>query len=588
MIRTLFFLTSIVFAVITPATLAQVKNYKPVTDQMLLNPSPDDWLMFSRTYDSQRFSPLKQINRQNAGQLRTAWVRGMDPGIHENIPIVHDGVMYVVNPNSVIQALDATNGDLLWEYRRRLPNDLGEYINSAGRNRAVSIYDDLVFFAAPDGYIVALDAVTGKLRWETQAHDYQTYTQHTAGAIVIDGKVLSGRGCSDFKAGRQGCFIVAHDARTGKELWKFYTAAGDDDPGGKTWGSVPEDRRMTSPWGLPGSFDPVRKLTFWGVANPRPHTRMKRHGSVDDIPRVAPADLYSDSTVALDISTGKLAWYYQHLPGDDWDSDFTNERVLLRTRLNPDPKEVKWISSKLPRGQERDVVVGVGEPGGIWVLDRGTGEFLWTAAFPFDSPNFVVSRIDTETGKTYINWDLVLKKDGDKALICFINTKSYWPMAYHPGNNSLYAPYNAYCSEKTADNKAEEGASGTTLAFAGVDAKALTGIAKVNMSTGQLQHWYTQRMPGNGGILATAGDLIFWGDMDRRFRAFDADSGKVLWETIVGGIVQMSTITYAVNGKQYVAVLTGDGASGTTGPLSVVRELKPPRRHNAIYVFALP
>ena len=156
MIRTLFFVTSIVLAVLTPAAWAQVDNFTPVTQEMLLNPSPGDWLMFSRTYDSQRFSPLDQINRQNVGQLRMAWVRGMGPGIHENIPIVHQGVMYVANPEAVVQALDATNGDLIWEYRRRLPEDLSEFIRNAGRARAVAIYEDLIFFTAPDGYLVGL------------------------------------------------------------------------------------------------------------------------------------------------------------------------------------------------------------------------------------------------------------------------------------------------------------------------------------------------------------------------------------------------------------------------------------------------
>ena len=194
MIRTLFVVLSIVFGIITSTAVAQVKNFTPVTQDMLLNPSPDDWLMASRTYDWQRFSPLKQINKQNAGQLRMAWARGMaGTGSHENIPIVHQGVMYVINPQSIIQALNATNGDLLWEYRRKLPEDLSKFINFAGRARTIAIYEDMVFYTAPDGYVVALDARTGALRWETKTQDYKTYTQHTAGPIVVNGLVITGR-----------------------------------------------------------------------------------------------------------------------------------------------------------------------------------------------------------------------------------------------------------------------------------------------------------------------------------------------------------------------------------------------------------
>ena len=508
MFRTLFLVTSIAFGVIPTAALAQVKNFAPVTQQMLLNPSPDDWLMFSRTYDSQRFSPLNQISKQNVGQLRMAWVRGMYPGVHENIPLVHNGAMYVVNPGAVVQALDATNGDLLWEYRRKLPDDLRKYINRAGRARTIAIYEDLIFFTAPDGYVVALDARTGALRWETKAQDYKTGAQHTAGPIVIEGKVISGRSCPTAETTRSGCFIVAHDARTGQEGWKFFFTAAPGEPGGDTWGNLPVEERMASPWGTPGSYDPVRKLTYWGVANARPHTRMKRHhGNPDATPRVAPSELYSNSTLALDPNTGKLSWYYQHLPGDDWDSDHTHERILLRTPINPDPKEVRWYNPRIPRGQERDVVAMVAEAGGIFVLDRTTGEFLWATPFPYDTPNSYLSRIDGETGKTYINWDLVMKKgDEQKQLLCYINTRTYPAIAYHPGKNSLYVPYMDVCIERTAKLDSEDGHIRANVPRPGSDPNAAAGLAQINMATGQIQRLYTSKINGwHGAVLVTAG-----------------------------------------------------------------------------------
>ena len=582
--KTTVFLIVLVVGGLTGSLSAQADDFVPVTDEMLLDPSPDDWLMFSRTYDNQRFSPLDQINLQNVDQLGTAWVRGLRPGVQENIPVVYRGVMYVVNPGAVVQALDATNGDLIWEYRRRLPDDLREFIRNVGRSRTLAISGELVFYTAPDGYVVALDARTGQLGWEAMAQDYKTGIQHTTGPIVVEGKVITGRSCPNAR-----CFIMAHDARTGEELWKFYTSAAPGEPGGDTWGDLPVEKRMTSPWGLPGAYDPLRKLIYWGTANPKPHTRMKRHGGDHDaVPRSSPSELYSNSTVALNPETGELVWYYQHLPGDDWDSDHTQERILIRTTFDPDPTAVKWINPRIPRGQEREIVVSVGEPGGLWVLDRDQGQFLWTTPFPFDVPEFHVSHIDVETGKTYLNWDRVLKKEGDRHIICFMNTKGYWPMAYHPGKNSLYIPFHDACLDMPAKMETPNGGQRQAIFRPGSDPEAFAGIAKVNVATGQTQRIYSAAVPGNGAMLATAGNLIFWGDMDRRFRAFDADTGEILWETIVGGIIQNSTITYAVNGRQYVAILTGDGASGTGGPLSVVQTLTAVRGHNAIYVFALP
>ncbi len=587
------FVTSLAWFIVSgafpPPVSAQVKNFTPVTQEMLLNPSPDDWLMFSRTYDAQRFSPLNQINRQNVGQLRMAWARGFEVGTSEHIPIVHGGVIYSVMPGGGVVALDGATGDLLWEYRRKFPADMGTYIGLAVRTKSLAIFEDLVLYTAHDGYIVALDARTGELRWETKAHDYKSGTQHTAGPIVVEGKVIAGRACQSDKT-REGCFISAHDARTGKEVWKFYTTAAPGEPGGDSWGSVPVEKRKASTWGLPGSYDPARHLLYWSIANPTPYTRLKRHnGNPDDIPRSSPADAYSNSTVALNPDTGKLVWYFQHLPGDDWDQDFIHERVLFRTALNPDPKAVKWINPKIRPGEQRDVAAVVAEGGGVWVLDRATGEFLWASPFPYDSPYNTVSRVDVETGKTYINWDSVFKKDGERHIICAFNTKSWWPMAYDPGRNSLFVPYHDSCLDMTAKQDSESGYGPRFgIPRPGSDINQFTGIAKINMVTGQVQTIYTSPVPGNGAALVTAGDLFFWGDLNRRFRAFDPDTGKILWETIVGGSIISSTITYAVNGKQYVLVMTGEGQSGTAGVLSQAPKLTIPRGHNAFYVFALP
>ena len=235
------------------------------------------------------------------------------------------------------------------------------------------------------------------------------------------------------------------------------------------------------------------------------------------------------------------------------------------------------------------MVATVGEPGGLWVMDRATGEFLWGIPFPStDTPLFHIADVDGTTGKTSIARNSVLTQDKEQHTLCFSNVKGYYPMAYHPGENALYIPYHEECYTRTGALSTENGHTRKNLIREGVDPNAWTGIAKVNMETGKMEKFHVQRNPTNGAVLATAGDLIFWGDMNRRFYAFDAKSGKVLWESIVGGIVQSSTITYAVNGKQYVAVLTGDGVSHTGAKLGLVPELKTARGHNAVYVFALP
>ncbi len=572
MIRTACF--AVACAVSLPA-FAQVKNFVPVTQEMLLHPAPGDWLMYSRTYDAQRYSPLKEINRTNVSQLRMAWTRGFGAGTSETIPIVHNGVIYVVTPGAVVQALDGTNGDLLWEYKRKVTTAQA----SSARTKDLAIYQDIVVYSAPDNHIVGLDARTGEQRWQTATGE----GNNTSGPIVVEGKAITGKGCGKT---RDTCYIGAYDALTGKEIWKFYNVPAPGEPGSESWGPNFKDTNLASTWGLPGTYDPVKKQLYWGIANAMPNTRIERHGDPDAIPRTAPADLYSNSTVSLDPDTGKLNWYYQHLPGDDWDQDYTHERTLVRAKFNPDPKFVKWINPDVKRGEERDMAVMVGEGGGVFALDRNNGQFLWATPFPFDDPAFLISNIDGKTGKTTINFDLVNKKLGERHTICFYNTRSFWPTAYHPGANSLYVPYIDNCLDMTSPSAAGPQRR-IPVPQPGSDPNKLTGIGKINLSTGEITHIAEGRTPSDGSVLTTAGDLLFHGDMNRRFHAYDVYTGKQLWEGIVGGHVSVSTITYAAGGKQYIAIMTGDGMlDGSL--LAETPEWKPPKGSNSIVVFSLP
>lgn len=572
-----------------PAGSGLARPFVPVSEAMLMSPRPEDWLWFSRTPDAQRFSPLGQIDKSNVSELSLAWSRALSAGLTYVIPIVYNGVMYLSLPDGSVMALDATTGDEIWKYERDYDAGLG----LQNRAKTLSIFEDKIFFTAPDSTVVALDARTGALRWEADVGE----RGNSSGSIVVDRKVVSGGNC--IAGPRDNCFIAAHDVDTGRLIWKFNTVqAPGDPPGSDTWAGAPLEDRLASPWGLPGSFDAETGLIYWGIANPMPNTRADRHGGESDaIPYEAPADLYSNSTVALDPATGELVWYYQHLPGDDWDLDMNQERVVVTTRIDPDPDQVRWINPGIERGELRDVVVNVGEGGGIWLLDKHTGEFIWSTPFPFDVDNFFLADINVETGRTSINRNLIVDEPGEQHTICYFNTRSFWPTAYHPGRNALYVPYIRNCLDMTSARPPTADAPAISERRVGspepgVPLDELNGLARIDLETGEMVHWPTGRIPTNSAILATAGDLIFWGDIDRRYRAMDAGTGEVLWQTVLGGPISMSNITYAVDDRQYVAVIVGDTLSqqvltrGNMGPIRL--NLDASSGNAAIYVFALP
>jgi len=563
-------------AALLPAVflLGQGRTYTAVTEEMLKNPSPNDWLMYNRTYDSQRFSPLTQINKNNVGDLRMAWSRQQGAGAQEAIPLVHDGIMYLQVPGAAIQALDATNGNLIWEYVRNVPANL----KTGAKAKTIAMSEDMIYWTSPDSFVVALDSKTGELRWETKT-DTRGATQ---GAVIAGNKVISGGTC----ANAASCYISAHDSRTGKLLWKFYTAARTGEPGGDTWGDTPDDKRTAATWGLGGTYDPATNSIIWGVANPTPNSRAERHGGkYQNLPAYGPMDLYSDSTISIDAETGKLNWYYQHLPGDDWDEDWTNDRTLVSTTMNPTAATAKWFNKKIKPGEKRDIVLATGEPGGVFALDKKTGEFLWANPWPYDVPNFFIKNID-ENGLVHLNESLLFTGPNQDRIVCFFNTRSYWAQGYSPITNSLYVPFVDTCnSVHTKDLNTRSAHDGVVRDPS--KPNEFSGVSKINASTGKIDHIFKGPAPINGAMLLTAGNLLFFGDLDRNFRALDADSGKILWEQKVGGPIANSTITYAVNGQQYIAILTGDGL--LTG--SVVRYapgVNPPKGANSIYVFALP
>ena len=566
------------------------EEFVPVTDAMLRNPDPGDWLMIHRTYDHHAYSPLEEINRSNVGDLRLAWMRAMDEGPQQLRPLVYDGVMYIAHPGSDhLQALDAMTGDLIWDYQRELPADLRDYAQIGNRTRSLAIYGDNIIHLTADAHVVAVDTRTGVLNWESQLADYRDGVTHSSGAMIINGLVVTGRSCG---AGRQTarCFIAAHSADTGREVWRFYTAAGADDPGGATWGNVPTSQRVhVSPWGVPGSYDPELGLIYWGIAVPSPFTRIMRRGTWDVGDRT-PCELYSNSTVALAVDTGAMDWYYQHLPCDDWDQDFVQERTLIDTVVNPDPDAVMWINPAVAgTPQERRIVVTLGEPGGLFVNDRETGEFLWASPLPYTSTErFVIRDIDVATGQVYINMDLVAKEVGEQHIICGHNVKGWWSWSYSPLTELLYIPFNRSCLNQTANDRSVTGTGPRfTMAEPGLEEDGdLTELRAIDISTGREVWRFSHRAPNAGSALATGGNVVFHGDLNRRFRAFDAETGEVLWETILGSQITGFPVTYSAGGRQYLTVPVGGG--GYFQLRNYAPELEAPSGSNMLVTFTLP
>ena len=564
-----------------PAAAQTGEEFVPVTDAMLQDPPPEDWLMWRRTLDSWGYSPLDQITRENVGAIRMVWSRALAPGLQQGTPLAHDGVLYMPNPRDVIQALDAVTGDLLWEYRRDRPDDLGDYMIASliDTNRNLAIYENLIIDTSGDDYVFALDATTGELVWETRILDYRVHpANQTSGPIIAGGKVVSGRSC-DPRGGPLACVIVAHDARTGEELWRRRLIPGPGEPGDETWGSVPfEERGHVGAWMVP-AFDPELNLVYVGtsVTSPAPKFFL---GGIEN------THLYHNSTLALDADTGEIVWHYQHL-NDHWDLDHPFERLLIDTAVRPDPDHVAWINPRLHPGERRRVVTGIpGKTGIVYTLDRETGEFLWASTTVAQN---VVSGIDGATGAVTENAELVFTREGQENLICpaYVTGGKDWEAgAYSPLTGLMYFPLRNTCARMLASRAR----GGRLYAIAKRDQIApgteqVGTVQAISVETGEIV-WVHEQRAGTTSLVATGGGLVFGGDGNGRFRALDQETGDVLWEINLGSMVTGFPITYAVDGVQYVVASTGSSLSSQDN-MRLTPELRPSRGNN-LFVFALP
>ncbi|MDE2905193.1 MAG: PQQ-binding-like beta-propeller repeat protein, partial [Acidobacteriota bacterium] len=562
---------------------AQDESFVPVTDAMLQDPDPADWLTWRRTLDGWGYSPLEEITRENVGDLRMVWSRALQPGTQEGTPLAYDGVLYMPNPRDVIQAIDAVTGDLLWEHRREIPDDVEDYLFGSATNRNIAIHGNLIIDTSADDHVFALDATTGEPVWETLILDYRTHpASQTSGPIIANGKVFSGRSCMPL-GGPDACVITAHDAATGAELWRRRTIPAPGEPGDETWGGVPFERRAhVGAWMVP-SYDPALDLVYIGtsVTSPAPKFLL---GGTDN------THLYHNSTLALDGATGEIRWHYQHL-NDHWDLDHPFERLLLDTAVAPDPMAVSWINPRVRAGEVRKVVTGIpGKTGVVYTLDRETGEFLW--ATPTITQN-VISDIDGATGTVRENAELVFTGIGQEVLACptWLGGKDWEAGAYSPLTNTMYFPLRNACARMMATPAREDHGVGERLYSLAVRNQLAPGIHQlgtiraISAETGETVWQHDQRAM-TMSLVATGGGLVFGGDANGRFRAHDHETGEVLWEINLGSPVTGFPITYAVDGRQYVAVSTG--VAGTAmGLLLLTPELRPSLGNN-LFVFGLP
>lgn len=552
------------------------QEFVPITDEILNRPADGDWPQYRRTHDNWAHSPLTQIHRDNVGFLQLAWSRAIEPGPMEMTPLVYRGVMYLVHPSDKVEAVDATTGDLVWEYRR----EVAELAGRRGAVRNLALYGDKVYYVSRDGYLVALEATTGEVAWETFMASAEFATNYTSGPVAANDVIVTGRSCGLFGGVTNtpgGCFILAHDARTGEQLWRVNTVARPGEPGGDTWGGLPlEERYHVSPWGV-SSFDPDLDLVYMGTGVPGPYPSVV-HG------REAGDALYSNSTLAIDARTGRLVWYYQHLPGDDWDLDHIGERILVDTTIDP-ADEVPWSNPDIDPTETRRVLWTAGKGGVQFVLDRTTGEFLWGS--PILHQNVVLGI--SPDGRVQTNAGLRHREVGHTVVVGQRAAKGWWPGTYSPRTGAVYQPLHNSWLQQTALEWDGLGLGARRISIRAPEHPESIGIVKaVSVSTGRVlweRLWPTLH---SGGLVSTGGGLVFGGDWNRRFRAYDDTTGEVLWQTVLNARISGGAISYAVDGVQYVAVATGGGTL-YDGVIDVSdRGYTSPMGSSTVFVFALP
>jgi alcohol dehydrogenase (cytochrome c) len=543
-------------------------SYALVTAERLRNPEDGNWLLFRRTYDGWGYSPLARITPANVGRLQLVWsaATGQVEG-HQAPPIVNNGVMFVATPGNQLIALEAKSGNVLWRYKRPLPDDLTTLHPT---NRGVGLFGDKIYFASADAVLVALDARTGKEVWSAKVAEYKNGYYMSLMPLVADGTVMLGT--SGGELGVRG-FVAAYEADTGKEVWRTYTVPEPGQPGSETWPAGDQWKTGGGSIWVPGTYDAETGIAYWGTGNGGPWMGDQRPGD----------NLYTSSVLALDVKSGAIKGHFQYHQNDSWDWDEVSPPILV------DYRRGDWTVKGL---------VDVARDGYLWQLERGAGKIGFVAAQPFVSHN-VFTGVEPGTGRPIVD---PAHKPGTGKTVSFCpgawGGKDWPPAAYSPKTRLLYIPANEnLCTELT------------TVVPKYVPGERYTGVSKsVSLMVagadhiGELQAWdldsgkraWTTKLPSQnwGPVLATGGDLLFSGGTnDRLFRAFDAKTGDILWQYPTLSGVNGVPVSFEVDGTQYIAVQSGWGvdAARMQRGLNLLFPGKYPEvpQGGAVYVFAV-
>jgi alcohol dehydrogenase (cytochrome c) len=553
----------------TPGPMPDIlSNYAAVTAERLRKPEDGNWLLFRRTYDGWGYSPLSQIMPANVGRLQLVWsvATGQVEG-HQAPPIVNNGVMFVATPGNQLIALEAKNGNILWRYKRPLPEDLTVLHPT---NRGVGLFGDKVYFASADCILVALDARSGKEVWTAKVADYKSGYYMSLMPLVVDGKVMLGTSGGEF--GVRG-FVAAYDAETGKEAWRTYMVPEPGQPGSETWPAGDQWKTGGASIWVPGTYDVDTNIAYWGTGNGGPWMGDQRPGD----------NLYTSSVVALDVKSGAISGHFQYHQNDSWDWDEVSPPVLVDYRRGE--RTIKGL-------------VDAARDGYLWQLERGPDKIGFVAGQPFVQHN-VFTGVEPGTGRPIVD---SAHKPATGKTVSFCPSlwggKDWPPVAYSPRTRLLYVPANeSLCSELTMEVPKY------------VAGERYQGVAKNQLliradadHVGELQAWdldsgkraWTTKLPSQnwGPVLATGGDLLFSGGTnDRMFRAFDAKTGEILWQYPTLSGVNGVPVSFTVDGTQYVAVQSGWGvdAARMQRGLNLLFPGKYPEvpQGGAIYVFAV-
>ena len=548
-----------------PKRANPLQRYVPVTEAMLSDPPPDEWLSWRRGHEGRGFSPLQQITKENVGRLQMAWSLTLPAGPNTIEPLFHNGVLFVFAYGDRVFALDGETGDELWRYERHLPD--GQRLNS---KRAMALWGDKLYVATSDVHIVALDAKTGRVVWDRDVG--QGAGSISGGPLVANGVVMQGITGAQIPGGSS---IAALDAETGQPLWRFHTVAQPGQPGGDSWNGLPVEKRSGGSVWTSGTYDAELDLAYFGTGQTY-DTGPLRFPSGK--PGVTNDALYTDTTLAFHPRSGQLVWYFQHMKNDQWDMDWAFERAIV-------PLQVK--------GKTRKAVVTSGKEGWFDVLDAATGEYL--DHFDMGLQNFITG-VDPQTGVKRIDPAKLPGGLDHPITVCPFDGggRNWMPTSHDVERGVFYVVAVDACVALTPVPAGQRGGFLSTGVNPSIsprpDSDGRYGLLQaIDTHTGKTLWKARQRAPQTTGVLATAGGVVFAGALDRRYSAYDAATGAKLWSVGLPEVPNGTPISYSINGRQYVALIAGYGSPSTTTWPGLVPEITlPPVRSSAVFVFALP